>query len=629
MDIIARIKSNINKLQTSGTEQNLVFASRLEKYVLIYTNSNLESQREDSYITGITNDFIEPLKEVDDISKSKIHLVKSSSTQSLINCKKVSRNIQAFNSRNIGFDLWAEFEDKDSEPIVEGQESKGKETEAIAATTLLENDDLVIKKETLADHVESQPFSILSVNNKIKDDIFKFEDCKTKLSRMEGAEETEYKQSETKDLKDFGCEINEDNLLTNSLVLERNSIAPFSINMKKEKGNSYFEMEEKEKIPVVADGHILKDDAKDSMGSLIDSWGKDYKRNPSIEDNRISDKSDKDVNKIIQTDSISLTVNGLSCRLCPYKVPHSKTRGALKRHMNRYHFVCCVCEASYESKEELASHFASKHQQLEEYLSCNIDGCLYKTQFTKTASNKISFAMKTHIRSIHRGVWFYCDQCDMKKSVEFELERHKIRQHSLIPRPRHTIDCDVCGLTVSITSITQHMKKIHGNRPIIFCSQCEFSNNDPSYMKTHEQGHVTPYNCQKCEFTCKTQKYIKQHTLEKHEGEALLCYSCEFRAGSLSKLRNHEEQHNERSLKCPNCDYMGKGKNRLSAHMKRHKDPKYICRMCDYKTSDQSNFNTHTTVKHGDVILKCNICDYTTKSKRSLNQHSEKHSKSL
>jgi hypothetical protein len=146
---------------------------------------------------------------------------------------------------------------------------------------------------------------------------------------------------------------------------------------------------------------------------------------------------------------------------------------------------------------------------------------------------------------------------------------------------------------------------------------------------THEQVHILTYNCHICDFTCKTQDYIKQHTLVKHEGEAFLCSSCEFRAGSLSKLRSHKEQHNERCLKCPHCDYMGQGKNRLAAHMKRQSDPKYICKECDYKTYDPSNFKTHTTEKHGDVILKCSICDYKTKSRRGLNHHSEKHSQFL
>ena len=57
MDVIARIKSNINKLQKSGTEQNLLFASRLENFVLTFTSSKLESQRKDGHANETTVSF--------------------------------------------------------------------------------------------------------------------------------------------------------------------------------------------------------------------------------------------------------------------------------------------------------------------------------------------------------------------------------------------------------------------------------------------------------------------------------------------------------------------------------------------------------------------------------------------
>ena len=158
MDVLARIKSNIYKFQTSGTEQNLVFASRLEKYVLNYTSLKFESQREDGHVTGITEDFVEPLKEVKEIAKPEQPILKSSNAQSLINCIKVSRNTQAFKSRDVGFDLWAEFEDKECEPILEGPDKKGDETETIATTVSFENHDLGVKKETLEDHLESKTY---------------------------------------------------------------------------------------------------------------------------------------------------------------------------------------------------------------------------------------------------------------------------------------------------------------------------------------------------------------------------------------------------------------------------------------------------------------------------------------
>ena len=72
--------------------------------------------------------------------------MKSSNAQTLINDSKVSRNIQAVKSRYVGFDLWADFEDKEYEPILEVQEKKGNETEAMATTVSFKNHDLGMKK---------------------------------------------------------------------------------------------------------------------------------------------------------------------------------------------------------------------------------------------------------------------------------------------------------------------------------------------------------------------------------------------------------------------------------------------------------------------------------------------------
>ena len=78
----------------------------------------LESKEPDQfYVSGMKNYSQEPLKEPfkdREISKAGVLHRKPSNAQNLTSHLKVSRNLQAFKNRDIGFDFWAEFEDKEN-----------------------------------------------------------------------------------------------------------------------------------------------------------------------------------------------------------------------------------------------------------------------------------------------------------------------------------------------------------------------------------------------------------------------------------------------------------------------------------------------------------------------------------
>ena len=63
MDVRKRIKASITKLQTSGTELNISFASRLEKYVFKNSSLRLVSQKQYGQVARQTDDNTESSEE--------------------------------------------------------------------------------------------------------------------------------------------------------------------------------------------------------------------------------------------------------------------------------------------------------------------------------------------------------------------------------------------------------------------------------------------------------------------------------------------------------------------------------------------------------------------------------------
>ena len=320
----------------------------------------------------------------------------------------------------------------------------------------------------------------------------------------------------------------------------------------------------------------------------------------------------------------------LKCTICPFLTKDGQRRTwELRLHMIKIHFICCICEHKSDNKIQGEIHFAKQHQEDKDYLKCNIGGCSFKAKISTHLKNKeinqyrLGSSMNPHIKTVHRGFWFRCDQCHIKKNSACDLKKHK-RMHSVLPRPRKK--CNICDIQLLVgDSFVNHMKKLHSDQPRLFCSQCKFSTKYIVYLQVHERGHTELLRCSKCDFSCVQKHVLKRHDIFRHKGEEFICSSCDFKTDAIYRLHIHEEQHNERTLKCPHCKYMGKGKYTLKNHMLRHQDPKYICTECDYKTYDAGNFSTHKSTKHGIVVLKCDTCDYNTKSKRSLRQHKEKH----
>ena len=325
------------------------------------------------------------------------------------------------------------------------------------------------------------------------------------------------------------------------------------------------------------------------------------------------------------------------CNHCSFTTMSTIAAKTMRQHKAKTHFICKVCENKYENRRALHLHFGSDHLVDENSIKCSIDGC------TRILSKP---TIQTHVKIAHKErIWLTCDymygetnRCDKKYTCSFQLRRHKEKGHiTFKPKEKKKKEifsspCKLCGKMIKENPVNLyvHMKKIHSNRPLVYCTQCNFATKDPNYLMSHESGHLGLIRCEICDISFTSGTSLKKHQEIVHgEGERFICSSCNFKTWKLPRLTEHKKIHNEKTFKCEQCDYMGATTNNLRVHRLRHKEAKFICEKCSYKTSDGGNFHVHKTVKHGNVVLKCEYCpDFSTKSSRSLRKHKERHKKS-
>ena len=124
---------------------------------------------------------------------------------------------------------------------------------------------------------------------------------------------------------------------------------------------------------------------------------------------------------------------GLGCSLCSFTTMSLIKRIAareLTKHKSKIHYICKVCETKCETRKALGLHIDVVHKMDDHSLKCSVDGC------TKTASPQV---LQRHIQSIHRDVWYKCDDigvvngesftCDKRYSDKTELRIPKEKGH--------------------------------------------------------------------------------------------------------------------------------------------------------------------------------------------------------
>jgi len=254
-----------------------------------------------------------------------------------------------------------------------------------------------------------------------------------------------------------------------------------------------------------------------------------------------------------QKEDRSEEFSSLKCPECDFETSSLE----LQEHLNVNHHVCEICGERGESESGLKNHYTI-HTNLEGEFKCPAKYC--RDTF------RLRWEVGIHVNLLHGGV---------------EIKPKKWNEKTT---------CNICQKTLATQCLRGHMNAIHGDRPMLYCSECEFLS--------------------------KYQHNIKSHMQTVHGiGDPVLCTKCDFKTFCKKKLKRHEAKHDQ-----PPEERMRK-RREVKEHIKKVKEnPVVICPICPYKARKESMM-LHDEMHSRGGLLDCNVCDFKTGNRHTLKQH--------
>ena len=225
------------------------------------------------------------------------------------------------------------------------------------------------------------------------------------------------------------------------------------------------------------------------------------------------------------------------------------------------------------------------------------------SQCDYTCQTKKTFDI--HRDSKHRGIFYYCKDCDYKAARKTYLTRHIAAVHfESRPWP-----CSLCSYGAATKSeINTHLKYVH---------------NKDSLDKKR-------YQCEDCEYSSATSNNLRNHRNAKHMGIYYSCHLCDFKGSQKGHVSKHLESfHEQKKWPCDQCHYKATEKGSLRIHRNSvHMKIRYPCDQCDHKAAGKGLLRQHIETKHLGMMYPCTECDFVASSKPYLYLHtSKKHKK--
>ena len=168
--------------------------------------------------------------------------------------------------------------------------------------------------------------------------------------------------------------------------------------------------------------------------------------------------------------------------------------------------------------------------------------------------------LNRHIRTIHEKIKIAkCDHCSQAFNTEWSKKRHIKSVHE-----GKIYDCNECEKEFSYpASLFKHKKKHHNN-----------SAKDNQEKRVHDTIVVDrkkSYNCKLCDYHCEFSNEMKNHISSVHEGNMMfMCYICKIGFDCNDNLKNHllSIHGGGNRFECAICDVSCDEKNELQKHIK-------------------------------------------------------------
>uniref|UniRef100_A0A1Q3EYD5 C2h2-type zn-finger protein n=1 Tax=Culex tarsalis TaxID=7177 RepID=A0A1Q3EYD5_CULTA len=215
----------------------------------------------------------------------------------------------------------------------------------------------------------------------------------------------------------------------------------------------------------------------------------------------------------------------------------SKTKARRIRVEEQPVKICCGCEATFESMEELFQHGVDVHQsqqpsfaEVDREHQCNI---CYKHFKNKSG-------VRTHQMLVYKPKVFSCYIC----SKAFECAS-KLSTHETTHIAERNFTCATCGAKFRTAGDLRGHQRVHQERKLV-CSTCGARFHKPAHLRSHLKTHdanAYEYTCSFCPKQFKEKSNWKVH-LKVHTGEKQYrCQYCTKVFRYATDRKRHEMSH--------------------------------------------------------------------------------------
>ena len=223
---------------------------------------------------------------------------------------------------------------------------------------------------------------------------------------------------------------------------------------------------------------------------------------------KCSYKTTKKFNLYMHTKNMH-QINGdiIKCDKCSYT---TTIKGYMYNHNRGKHpetkIKCHKCDYSHSFTSQVRKHFKTVHlgiKRQDQKYTCKVDSCpkfglktcvdleihskFYCGQCQFSAIRNVT--MKFHIESVHEGIVYKCEQCDVVTKWERDLKVHIKAKHT-----RLIFECKEEGCSYSTYSgklLEEHVEIKHEGRVKYKCEymNCKYATNHRGTLKEHYFVH--------------------------------------------------------------------------------------------------------------------------------------------
>ena len=329
----------------------------------------------------------------------------------------------------------------------------------------------------------------------------------------------------------------------------------------------------------------------------------------------------------------------IQCPLCSEKFYQNVYLQAhIPTHLMETKFACKLCTFVTTKKSYLKCHIQGVHER-ERRFKCTIPGCNYKTDYDGSKRRH----MRQHNSDPLVRLPFPCSypNCAYRAPSRHRLNRHTRALHQPQNESKK-FTCTLCSKNLANRdTLTAHIKRIHAREEVYSCDKCEFQSYYSDSITTHrlrvhKEGKPLEkrFKCEFCDYCSSDKRNRDCHTMTMHtDRRRLKCesFGCNYATNYGGTMRKHvlvHEKDPEKRLPfaCtfPGCDFRGGSKSKIKRHEQLHLASRqnHACDLCGDKCyPDSGSLRFHKWIAHAKGTLDCSKCGFATCSSAALRRH--------